>query len=166
MTLMSTTLRPYLADDFDVVSMIFVESIAVLTEEDYSENQRAAWISRASDEERFAKRLSGAITIIADVDGEPAGFASLKDNVTIDFLYVHPDFARQKVATILCEALERLAVGRGSKEVVVDASDTALPFFDGRGYAPQQRNSVPIEDEWLANTTMKKDVSGIVVGRA
>jgi putative acetyltransferase len=163
---MTTTLRPYLPDDFETVTLIYAESIAVLTEDDYSESQRAAWMSRAEDEDGFAKQLTSAITILADFDGDAAGFASLKDNTTIELLYVHPDAARQKVATTLIDALERLAAGRGTREIKVDASETALPFFQQRGYVAQQRNSVAIEDEWLANTSMTKDISGLVIGRA
>jgi putative acetyltransferase len=123
-------------------------------------------MSRAEDAEIFAKTLGAGITIIADLDGDAAGFASLKDNETIHLLYVHPDCIRQKVASTLIDALERLAAGRGSKVVKVDASETALPFFQQRGYVAQQRNSVAIEDEWLANTSMTKDISGLVTGRA
>jgi putative acetyltransferase len=42
----------------------------------------------------------------------------------------------------------------------VEASDTAEPFFAKRGYAGQQRNTVSMGDEWLANTTMKKSLGG------
>ncbi len=55
---MTPTLRPYLPADLDTVSIIFVESIAVLTEEDYSEAQRAAWIASSQDEEAFGARLA------------------------------------------------------------------------------------------------------------
>jgi putative acetyltransferase len=64
--------------------------------------------------------------------------------------------AGQGIATMLVDALEKLAGGRGAKSLSVDASDTAQGFFAKRGYTAQQRNSVAINDEWLANTTMKK----------
>ncbi len=89
---MIATLRPFLPSDLDAVSIIFVESIAVLTEDDYSEGQRAAWIAVSQDEERFGAALGKALTLIAEVDGEPAGFASLLDNTKIEHLYVHPEF--------------------------------------------------------------------------
>jgi putative acetyltransferase len=47
-------------------------------------------------------------------------------------------------------------VARGAKRMSVDASDSAQEFFAGRGYVGQQRNSISIGDEWLANTTMTK----------
>jgi putative acetyltransferase len=48
------------------------------------------------------------------------------------------------------------AAARGAKRISVDASDSAQEFFAGRGYMGQQRNSISIGDEWLANTTMTK----------
>jgi putative acetyltransferase len=71
-------------------------------------------------------------------------------------LYVHPSVAGQGVGTLLCDALEKLAGARGANSLSVDASDTAVDFFRKRGYAATQRNSVTINGEWLANTTMKK----------
>ncbi|MDU1671838.1 MAG: GNAT family N-acetyltransferase, partial [Bradyrhizobium sp.] len=83
-------------------------------------------------------------------------FASLKGNDQIDMLYVHPSAAGQGVGATLCDALEKHAGARGSTGLRVDASDSAVDFFRKRGYVAQQRNSVSINGEWLANTTMKK----------
>ena len=44
-------------------------------------------------------------------------------------LYVHPSAAGQGVASMLCDALEKLAGGRGAKSLTVDASDNAQEFF-------------------------------------
>jgi len=60
------------------------------------------------------------------------------------------------VASMLCDALEKLAGGRGAKSLTVDASDNAQEFFVKRGYEPKQRNTVTVNGEWLANTTMQK----------
>ena len=57
---------------------------------------------------------------------------------------------------MLTDALEKLAGGRGAKSLTVDASDNAQAFFAKRGYAAQQRNTVTVNGEWLANTTMQK----------
>jgi putative acetyltransferase len=60
---------------------------------------------------------------------------------------------------MLCDALEKLAGARGTKRISVDASDTATGFFEKRGYVAQQRNTVSRGGEWLANTTMSKQLS-------
>ena len=60
---------------------------------------------------------------------------------------------------MLADALEKLAGARGAKTMSVDASDSARGFFEKRGYVAQQRNSVSLGDEWLANTTLTKALS-------
>jgi putative acetyltransferase len=59
--------------------------------------------------------------------------------------------------------LEKLAAARGTKELTVDASDTARGFFEKRGFSPYRRNTTMLGGEWLANTTMKKPLAA---GRA
>lgn len=148
-------LRPFLPDDVPMLAAIFVASIQELTGDDYSEAQQEAWMAAAETEE-FGKLLAADLTLIATLDGSPVGFASLRGTDHIRMLYVHPAVSRQGIATMLVDALEKLAGGRGAAALTVDASDTAQNFFAKRGYTAQQRNSVTINDEWLANTTMKK----------
>ncbi|KRP92033.1 GCN5 family acetyltransferase [Bradyrhizobium yuanmingense] len=154
-TLPKPALRPFLPADVPMLAAIFAASIEELTGDDYSEAQQEAWMAAAEDEE-FGKRLASDLTLIATLEGSPVGFASLRGNDHIRMLYVHPAVAGQGIATMLVDALERLAGSRGAKSLSVDASDTAEGFFAKRGYTAQQRNSVTINDEWLANTTMKK----------
>src|ERR1700730_11664794 len=149
-------LRPYLAEDAPVLAAIFAAAIEELTGDDYNEAQQQAWASAADDEEEFGARLARALTLVATHAGSPIGFASLADNTRIDMLYVHPAAAGQGAAAMLCDALEKLGAARGSKELTVDASDSARGFFERRGFVAKTRNTVPLGGEWFANTTMVK----------
>jgi putative acetyltransferase len=153
-------MRPMLPADVPLLAEIFRASIEELTAEDYSETQQEAWASAADDEDDFGARLAGALTLVATYDGTPVGFAALAGNKGIDMLYVHPAAAGQGVGAMLCDALEKLAAARGSTELTVDASDTARGFFEKRGFKAQQRNTVSLAGEWLANTTMSKPLAG------
>ena len=149
-------LRPFLPADAPRLAEIFRASIAELTTDDYSEAKQAAWAAAADDEAAFAARLAGELTLVATVDGAPVGFAALKGADVLDLLYVHPAVAGQGIGAQLCEAIEKLAAARGAKQLTADASDTALGFFERRGFEPQRRNTVPRNGEWLANTTVRK----------
>ena len=153
-------LRPFLAEDAAVVAEIFRSSIAELTGDDYSEAQQAAWASTADDVAAFAKKLGRQLTLVATMAGSPVGFASLEGRDKVDMLYVHPGAAGHGAGAMLADALEKLAGGRGAEKLTVDASDTARGFFEKRGYVAQQRNSISMGDEWLANTTMSKQLKG------
>jgi putative acetyltransferase len=157
-------LRPFLAADTPVLAAIFVAAIEELTGDEYNESQQEAWASVADDEEKFGKRLAGELTLVAMLQNSPVGFASLKGADHIDMLYVHPGVVGQGVASMLCDALEKLAGGRGVKSLTVDASDNAEPFFLKRGYAAKQRNTVSLNGEWLANTTMQKTLGANTPG--
>ena len=149
-------LRPFLATDTPVLAAIFAASVEELTGEDYSEAQQQAWAGAADDEEQFGKRLAGELTLVATLQNSPVGFAALKGKDHIDMLYVHPGVVGQGVASMLLDALEKLAGGRGAKALTVDASDNAAEFFTKRGYVATRRNTVTVNGEWLANTTMQK----------
>ena len=153
------TMRPMLPSDAPLLAAIFRASVEELGVEDYSDAQVEAWAAAADDEAAFAKSLGGQLTLIALLDGEPIGFASLKDNNKIEMLYVHPAATKQGAASMLIDALEKLAQGRGTIRITVDASDTAESFFQSRGYAAQSRNTVLRGNEWLANTTMAKTLA-------
>jgi putative acetyltransferase len=152
-------LRPFLPVDTPVLAEIFRESVMELTADDYTEAQQQAWASAADDLEAFAKRLGGQLTLIATLQGSAVGFASLESAGKIDLLYVHPAAAGQGIGAMLADALEKLAANRGAEKLVVDASDTARGFFEKRGFVAQQRNSISVGDEWLANTTLSKPLA-------
>ncbi len=152
----AVALRPYVPADARRCAEIFRLSIEELAAEDYDADQREAWASRADDEEAFGARLSGALTLLAVIDGAIAGFASLKGGDEIDMLFVDPEFARQGVGRALVDALTRLALARGAKRLTTEASDVARPLFERQGFTAQKRNLVRKGDQWLANTTMTK----------
>jgi putative acetyltransferase len=163
-SLPKSALRPFLAADTPMLAAIFVASIQELTGDDYSEAQQEAWVAAADDEEQFGKKLASELTLIATMQNAPAGFASLKGPDHIDMLYVHPSAVGQGVASMLCDALEKLAGARGAKSLTVDVSDNAQEFFLKRGYIAKQRNTVTMNGEWLANTTMQKTLSEAAPG--
>jgi putative acetyltransferase len=152
----ATSLRPLLPGDAPRLAALFRESVETLAEEFYDEDQRAAWAARAEDEAAFAAKLAQALTIVAVVEKEIAGFATLEKNETIEMLYIHPDFARQGVGATLLDALEKLAAARGATKLEVEASDAARDFFAKRGFEAQSRIAIELDGEYLGRTRMTK----------
>ena len=152
-------LRPYLPADAALLAEIFRASVAELTADDYTPAQQASWTAVADDEAAFAARLAGGLTLVATIDGAPVGFAALKGMDEIDMIYVHPAVAGRGIGAQLCDALEKLAAARGAAKLAADASDTALGFFEHRGFVAQRRNTVPRNGEWFATTPVHKPLS-------
>jgi len=103
-----------------------------------------------------ARRAAGKPVRVALTGGGPVGFISLQKGGLIDQLYVHPAVARTGVASALVEAIEKLAAARGTAMLATDASDTAKPLFEKRGFAAERRNTIEIDGEYLGNTRMTK----------
>src|SRR5581483_2952130 len=152
-------MRPFLPADAPLLAEIFREAVTELTDDDYNEAQREAWAAVADDAKNFGDDLSKELTLVATLEGSPVGFATLEGKDKIGMLYVHPAAVGQGVAAMLTDALEKLAGARGAAALKVDASDTAYGFFQKRGYVAQQRNTVATGGEWLANTTMQKQLA-------
>jgi putative acetyltransferase len=153
-------LRPFLPQDAPMLAEIFRASIEGLTEDDYTPAQQDAWAAGADDLEAFAERLGKHLTLLATLNGSPVGFISLDAPTEIGLFYVHPAVAGQGVGRMLYDAVERIAGSRGTPHLSVDASDTAREFFARRGFSAHQRNTVSVGNEWLSNTTMKKQLKG------
>jgi putative acetyltransferase len=153
------TLRPFLRADLPLLSEIRFAAIEELAGEDYDEAQRRAWASAADYEEAFSKSLEKGLTLVALIGGGPVGFISLQGGGLIDQLYVRPAVARTGVASALVEAIEKLAAARGTAMLATDASDTANPLFEARGYQAVHRNTIEIDGEYLGNTRMTKTLA-------
>ena len=82
-----------------------------------------------------------------------------RDQAAFERLFLHEHITWQPVVSDA--ALQRiLQKAPTATKLTVDASDTARGFFEHRGYVAQSRNSISIGDEWLANTTLKKELKG------
>ena len=150
-----TTLRPYLPADAPLLAILMQASIEELAVDDYTESQRDAWAAGAEAPD-FAKVLAGDLTLVAlDEDGEPVGFASLRENRAVLRVHVHPDLIGQGIGRTLLEALAKLARARGAEALVADATDNAKGFFAKLGYQEKARNTLRHGEEWLGATTME-----------
>lgn len=149
-------LRAFVPADTSVLRDLLAASFEELTQEDYSEDERIAWVCVAEDAEVFCKLLEEGVTLVVEIKGDPVGFASLKENNILNMLYVHPYHVHEGIGTMLCDALETVVRTQGGTEILVESSETAVLFFERRGYKSLQRNSVERYGEWLTTTTLKK----------
>lgn len=155
----AATLRPMLPTDVAALAAVFRSSIEELGADDYDDAQREVWAGQADDEAAFARTLTGALTLVATLESVPVGFASLSGPDKIAMLYVDPAHARQGIASMLLDALARLAGARGAGKLSVDASDSARDFFAARDFVAAVRNTVSLGEQWLGNTTMTRTLN-------
>jgi GNAT superfamily N-acetyltransferase len=79
------------------------------------------------------------------------------DQAKIRAFFVHPDWARQGIGTLLLEQCEAAAQAAGFKSFEMGATLTGVPMYKARGYEPIEELTVPLNNgEALAIVKMQK----------
>jgi putative acetyltransferase len=154
------TIRPF--NESDVASLVglYQDSIHRLASPFYTPAQLAAWAPDQMDHERWKWRLASQVTLVAEQDGLIAGFATVDLQGHLDFLFTHPDFTRQGVATRLCQAVEARLRAGGVARMVTEASVAARPFFDRFGFVLEAEEYVECRGQRLRRFRMYKEIGG------
>jgi putative acetyltransferase len=107
----------------------------------------------------WERRLAALHTIIAEQDGVLAGFASYEDDGHLDFLFVHPAFARRGIATRLYLQVESALSAAQVTRVFTDASLAARPFFEHHGFKVDAEELIGRRGVQLRRFAMSKKFS-------
>ncbi len=151
---MQIKLRQARLNDLSILQELFVETIVSTCNKDYNDEQIKAWTSRLKNKDGWISRLSKQCFIVAQVDNKIVGFASLENGNYLDLLYVHKDFLRQGIASVLYEALKQESLRLGFDALTSDVSITALSFFKSKGFKVIKENKNLINGIELINYHM------------
>ena len=146
-------LRRYRTEDLPALSRLFGETVRRVNIRDYTPAQVEAWAAGEADlltRDDWFRRL---YTLVAEIDGQIAGYGNVDDTGYLDHLFVRWDCQGRGVATALCDALEAAIP---CKIYTTHASITARPFFEARGYAVVQEQQVKRHGVLLTNYIMQK----------
>ena len=69
-----------------------------------------------------------------------------KDAAKIRAFFVHPDWARRGIGTLILEACEQAAIAAGFQRFEMGATLTGVPLYKARGYTALEDLGVPLED--------------------
>lgn len=151
-------LREYRSEDCPALGRLFYETVHRVNARDYTGPQLDAWAPEVPDLRAWDASFLAHRTLVAWEGGEILGFGDLDlEGRYLDRLYVRWDAQGRGVATALCDALEALA---GPGTIHTDASVTARPFFEGRGYRVIREQQVERRGVKLTNFRMEKGCAG------
>lgn len=145
------------ADVSDILALrdLYEGTIRAVNSKDYSPEQVAAWAGRGSRLSSLEKRINTQHFYVAETPEKViAGFASLEDDGEFDMMFVHKDFQRQGVATLLAEQIIRKAKELQLPSVTAYVSITAKPFFEKMGFSVMRAQTVDIDGVMLNNYEM------------
>lgn len=153
---MPLSVRPYRPGDLDGLIDIFGGAIRDVAAKDYDAAQIAVWAQ--VDRESFAARRLSRPTWVAVIDQMPVGFSDLEPNGHLDMMYVHPGHQGRGVATALLQQVETAARAGSLGRIFTDASITARPFFERRGFRILTAQQVAHSGQTLTNSRMEKSL--------
>jgi putative acetyltransferase len=152
-------LRRLRESDIHSIVALFYDTVHKVNIRDYTREQVDAWASREDAEQRteaWKEAMSKQIAYVAVIEDEIVGFADMSESGYLDRLFVHSGYQRRGIASALADILESEAGKAGIGEMVTDASITARPFFEQRGYEVVTSQSVARKGVTLTNFKMRK----------
>jgi putative acetyltransferase len=147
-------IRTYRPTDLDAVIAIFVGAIRKISSRDYNQAQIDAWAQ--VDRDRWASRRLSRPTWIAVIGQSAVGFSDLEPDGHLDMMFVDPAHQGVGVGTSLLATVEAAARGHGLARLFTEASITARPFFQRRGFSVITPQAVEIRGQKLTNFRMAK----------
>jgi putative acetyltransferase len=140
------------------ITDLFYESVYAIDSSIYNDEQKAAWAPEPIDYGKWEERLSNKRPYMVFIKGEIAGFIELESNGHIDCAYVSPKYQRMGVATNLLNHVMYIAKNLGLKQLYVEASIVAKPFFEKRGFIVEKKNIVIRQNVELVNYAMRLNI--------
>ncbi|MBD5586461.1 GNAT family N-acetyltransferase [Clostridium botulinum] len=149
-------IRIYQSEDCREIVELFYNTVHSINSRDYNSAQLDVWAPKEIDIVSWDKSFSQHCSIVAEESDVIIGFGDLDATGYFDRLYVHKDYQGIGVATTIANELERYAQENHISIVTTNASITAKPFFEKRGYEVIKEQFVERNGQFLKNFIMKK----------
>jgi putative acetyltransferase len=156
------TIRQAKDSDIDEILKLFYDTVTNVCEADYNHEQIKVWASSASQKQKWLNRISKQYFIVAEHDGKIVGFGSIEKGEYLDLLYVHMDYIRQGIATMLLMELEKESDKHHKACISADVSITAKPFFEKHGFKVIQQQTKLFNNVEITNYKMIKEKATVV----
>jgi len=151
--------REYSSEDCEKIVKLFYDTVHSVNAADYTEIQLNAWAPENIDLVKWDNKLSNNYSVVAEENNIIIGFGDIDITGYFDHLYIHKDYQRMGVATLIADIIEDYICDKGIKTITTDASITAKPFFEKRGYIVRKAQIVETRGQFLNNFKMQKTFS-------
>lgn len=151
---MEIVIRIAKLNDLEEIQLLFKETILNTCQNDYSFNERTVWSNAVEKTNKWEQSLKEEYFIVATLANKIVGFSSLKNKNYLNLMYVHKNYIRKGVATLLYKKIKEKSVALGFNRLQADVSITAKPFFEKMGFSVVHENKNNIENEILINYKM------------
>ena len=149
-------IRRAIVKDLAELRDLYYGTITSVNCEHYNPEQIAAWAATADRTDSLVRKINEQyFFVVEDPSGKITGFASVDHSGYLDVLYVHKDFQRIGVASLLLTKILQTAKENGFQRLTTEAGITARPFFEKNNFQVIHEQTVLINGVGLTNYKME-----------
>lgn len=155
------TIRTFEHRDITEIVELFYNTVHEINKKDYTLEQLHAWAPLHEKNEKILEwpaSLAQNMTYVAVHNDKIIGFVDMTHLGHLDRLYVHKDWQRKGVASLLLAAVEHDASKLQLSVIHTEVSITALPFFQHHQFVVKEKQTVIRHHIELTNFIMEKTV--------
>lgn len=130
-------IREAVKADTSALAVLYADAVRAIGPTHYTPEQVEAWAASARLP-TFRRLLPQPLTLVAEDETGPTGFAGLALDGHVTALYVRPDRMRQGVASALLHGLFTYAATHGIERLYTEASAFSRPVFERFGFVVDQ----------------------------
>ncbi|OFD42944.1 GNAT family N-acetyltransferase [Bacillus mycoides] len=149
-------IRTFQKEDLEQVLQLFYETVHTVNAQDYNKLQLQAWAPKRLNRESWLKSLEKNISYVADNNGVIVGFGDYNDEHYINRLFTHKDYQGKGIASYILQKLEKEVMKLEHRDIYTEASITAKPFFESKGYICIKEQNKQHNGQIFINYIMKK----------
>jgi putative acetyltransferase len=152
----TVTIRRFAPGDELALFDIYFSAIHLVASRNYTSEQVEAWAPRDLDMEIWKKKIREIAPFVAEVDGEPVGYADVQGSGYIDHFFVSGHHARRGIGTILMARIFEEAKRLGVLELTANVSRAAQPFFARFGFGIVEQRQPEVRGVVIPNALMRR----------
>lgn len=142
-------------DDSIQIGRLIYETIRIVNSLDYSENQIEAW---APDPYIFSKYDLESFAYVAEFDNQIVGFGNITLEGYLHRFYIHHNYQRQGIGSLLLHALEAKAKELNFSVINTEASISAKSFFQKNNWLVVEKQIKIFRGVSFINYKMSKEL--------
>ena len=152
-------IREYKENDTEVIVALFTETVRKVNIQDYSSDQVEVWAPIEADLTKWKVRLNKSMTFVAEDGQNIIGFAQLEASGHIDCFYIAHNRINTGIGSRLLKAIEDRAAQLKINRIFTEASITAKPFFQHKGFLVIKQQIVELRNTKFVNYSMEKQLT-------
>jgi putative acetyltransferase len=137
---------------------VYYSAIHLMACRDYTPEQIEAWAPRDLDPLLWERRIRGINPFVAEMNGQPVGYADVQENGYIDHFFVSGLHPRRGIGTTLMARILEEASMKGLACLTSNVSRTAQPFYEKFGFEVVERRQPEVRGVIVPNALMRRSV--------